>query len=38
MFTALGEYDQLGSVVGSVGDMNGDGHPDVFASAPYADR
>ena len=35
VFTGVGFYDQLGSVVGSAGDMNGDGHPDVFASAPY---
>jgi hypothetical protein len=34
VFTGVGFYDQLGSVVGSTGDMNGDGHPDVFASAP----
>ena len=33
-FTGVGFYDQLGTVVGSAGDMNGDGHPDVFASAP----
>jgi hypothetical protein len=37
VFTGVGYYDQLGSVVGSAGDMNGDGHPDVFASAPYND-
>jgi hypothetical protein len=35
VFSGVGFYDQLGSVVGSAGDMNGDGHPDVFASAPY---
>jgi hypothetical protein len=34
VFSGVGFYDQLGSVVGSAGDMNGDGHPDVFASAP----
>src|SRR5262249_54009168 len=34
VFTGVGFYDHLGSVVGSAGDMNGDGHPDVFASAP----
>src|SRR5262245_49502503 len=34
VFSGIGFYDQLGSVVGSAGDMNGDGHPDVFASAP----
>ena len=34
VFPGVGFYDQLGSVVGSAGDMNGDGHPDVFASAP----
>ena len=34
VFTGVGFYDQLGSVVGSAGDINGDGHPDVFASAP----
>jgi len=35
VFTGVGFNDQLGSVVGSAGDMNGDGHPDVFATAPY---
>jgi hypothetical protein len=34
VFPGVGFYDQLGSVVGSAGDMNGDGHPDLFASAP----
>src|SRR5262245_43680919 len=34
VFTGVAFYDQLGSVVGSAGDINGDGHPDVFASAP----
>src|SRR5262245_43147849 len=34
VFTGVGFYDQLGTVVGSAGDVNGDGHPDVFASAP----
>jgi hypothetical protein len=34
VFSGVGFFDQLGSVVGSAGDMNGDGHPDVFASAP----
>jgi hypothetical protein len=34
VFTGVGFFDQLGTVVGSAGDMNGDGHPDVFASAP----
>src|SRR5580765_1402989 len=37
VFTALGAYDEVGSVVGSAGDLNGDGHPDVFASAPSND-
>jgi len=37
VFTAVGAYDQLGAVVGSAGDMNGDGYSDVFASAPYND-
>ncbi len=37
VFSAVGANDQLGSVVGSAGDMNGDGHPDVFASAPFND-
>src|SRR6266850_3349342 len=37
VFTGVGFYDQLGSVVGSAGDMNGDGHPDVSASAPNND-
>lgn len=37
VFTGVSFYDQLGSVVGSAGDMNGDGHPDVFASAPNND-
>jgi len=36
VFSGVGFFDQLGSVVGSAGDMNGDGHPDVFASAPYS--
>ena len=34
VFNGIAFNDQLGSVVGSAGDMNGDGHPDVFASAP----
>ena len=34
IFTGVSFYDQLGSVVGCAGDLNGDGHPDVFASAP----
>jgi hypothetical protein len=34
VFPGVGFYDQLGTVVGPAGDMNGDGHPDVFASAP----
>ncbi len=38
VFSGVGFYDQLGSVVGSAGDMNGDGHPDVFASAPNNQR
>jgi len=37
VFTGVGFFDQLGSVVGSAGDMNGDGHPDLFASAPNND-
>jgi hypothetical protein len=37
VFSTVGPNDQLGSVVGSAGDMNGDGHPDVFASAPFND-
>jgi hypothetical protein len=37
VFSAVGAQDQLGTVVGSAGDMNGDGHPDLFASAPYND-
>ncbi len=37
VFTGVGFYDQLGSVVGSAGDLNGDGHPDLFASAPNHD-
>ncbi|MGH9866875.1 MAG: FG-GAP-like repeat-containing protein [Candidatus Polarisedimenticolia bacterium] len=36
VFSGVGFNDQLGSVVGSAGDMNGDGHPDLFASAPYS--
>lgn len=36
VFSGVGFFDQLGSVVGCAGDMNGDGHPDVFASAPYS--
>jgi FG-GAP repeat len=34
VFDGIGFNDQLGSVVGSAGDVNGDGHPDVFASSP----
>jgi hypothetical protein len=34
VFNGVGFNDQLGSVVGSAGDMNGDGYLDVFASAP----
>src|SRR5262245_35630690 len=34
IFTGVTAGDQLGWVVGSAGDMNGDGHPDVFATAP----
>jgi hypothetical protein len=34
VFTGPAANDQLGWVVGSAGDMNGDGHPDVFATAP----
>ncbi len=34
VFTGPATNDQLGWVVGSAGDMNGDGHPDVFATAP----
>jgi len=34
VFSGVGFFDQLGSVVGGAGDLNGDGHPDVFASAP----
>jgi hypothetical protein len=37
VFSGIGFYDQLGTVVGSAGDMNGDGHPDLFASAPNND-
>jgi hypothetical protein len=37
VFTGVSFYDQLGTVVGSAGDMNGDGHPDLFASAPNND-
>jgi hypothetical protein len=37
VFSGVGAYDQLGSVVGSAGDMNGDGHPDLFATAPNND-
>ena len=37
VFSALTPNDQLGAVVGSAGDMNGDGYPDVFASAPSSD-
>jgi len=38
MFTGPATGDQLGWVVGSAGDMNGDGHPDVFATAPRYSR
>ena len=34
VFNGLAFNDQLGSVVGSAGDLNGDGYLDVFASAP----
>lgn len=34
VFTGLAANDQLGWLAGSAGDMNGDGHPDVFATAP----
>jgi len=34
VFTGTNAGDELGWVVGSAGDMNGDGHPDVFATAP----
>jgi hypothetical protein len=34
VFAGVGFFDHLGTVVGSAGDMNGDGYPDVFASAP----
>ncbi|HUD71532.1 MAG TPA: FG-GAP-like repeat-containing protein [Dongiaceae bacterium] len=37
VFSGVGAYDQLGSVVGSAGDLNGDGHPDLFATAPNND-
>ena len=33
-FTGPATYDRLGWVVGSAGDMNGDGYADVFATAP----
>ena len=34
VFTGISAGDKLGWVVGSAGDMNGDGHLDVFATAP----
>jgi hypothetical protein len=34
VFTGAAANDQVGWVVGSAGDMNGDGYPDVFATAP----
>ena len=34
VFSGAGFYDQLGTVVGGAGDINGDGHPDLLASAP----
>src|SRR5262245_34775568 len=34
VFTSSNPGDQLGWVVGGTGDMNGDGYPDVFATAP----
>jgi FG-GAP repeat protein/type IX secretion system substrate protein len=37
VFTGVAAGDQLGYVVGSAGDMNGDGSPDAFATAPYND-
>jgi hypothetical protein len=33
----LAPYDQLGSAVGTVGDINGDGFDDFAVAAPYAD-
>ena len=37
VFTGAASGDQLGSVVGGAGDVNGDGAPDVFAVASYND-
>jgi hypothetical protein len=37
VFTGVAAGDQLGYVVGSAEDMNGDGSPDAFATAPYND-
>jgi len=34
VFTGVNAGDYLGWVVGGAGDMNGDGNPDVFATAP----
>jgi FG-GAP repeat/FG-GAP-like repeat len=34
VFTDPNASDQLGWVVGGAGDMNGDGYPDLFATAP----
>src|SRR5262245_15244762 len=34
VFTGLAAGDKLGWEVGCAGDMNGDGYPDVFATAP----
>jgi hypothetical protein len=37
VFTGGADGDDLGWTVGSAGDLNGDGHPDLFAIAPYND-
>jgi len=34
VFTGAAANDQVGWMVGGAGDMNGDGHSDVFATAP----
>jgi hypothetical protein len=37
MLTGIDADDALGRRVGSAGDVNGDGHPDLLVGAPFAD-